>query len=1017
MYALSRRLTFQAPCKTLTVAKPRHCFPSTRPIFFSFIRPFKAVRSLRCNAEGTRPSSKDPVVIDFERLLDEFYEESAPSSWVNAVQRQGQQVAYLVEELRQIISEKTDQLNNIQTRMNELTALWNEAKDRQFSTQTELEVRTQEVDRLKDEIEQLHRARGEDATASMAKYRELEDALAAVESELKSQSESMVSKDASDPVDAAKISEIVREQDIVFQNLKTALKTACEEQEKAEREAIEARTIAEDMERKQTRFQQDYELLSKELSQLQILYAEKELEWMNDVQLVKDDCNKIKEASIGLEMNLATKDRKLETLESALETLKSESEETSTRLAELRREAAELKSVNQMYESQLKNGLKSPEQQDFAQLKTQLTRLQVRVPILEDEIGAFDEVKKQAEGRYDDLEKEMRSYERKCAQLEQRSTVLQLTLEEKSNRLLAAHKEKKTMKSETEKMKRESATLHQRLAQAEKEYERLRMKLRESEEQRKTLRDRFQEEIVRFAERQQEAQKVILYHQEHKNENHALGATIEQLRSEIESRKQELQQTLDSKAHEIECLNKKLNETEEALKGKEIDLMAAVEDKQKLTLKLEQLKTSSKEAQLGKAAEVADLVKELETEKQAMKAAEMEVQNVKKELVKFQNELAQRQRIISVRDQEIVTLKDDARLANERVEALRGQITSMQTLNREMEDERSEMDGIISNLNARLQEKQGEVETTQKAVKEMEKTISDLDTKGKQSLDQFSRQIESLEAYSKQQEGLVESFFEEKQELQKSFDDLKLQLEEQIRKQEDTQTLYESSQKECIELKAMVEKSQLDLKEAKNAAEAEIEKAQKILTKAEKMAHEMDGSPDSKGATQKELLKRVRQLEEKLQSERESARRSAKNADELQHQVLTLKEQMVVLEKPKGPTENGTLSSDVEREIGELKKRLSKSLSAEEAALSEIHRLREQLKAVQSNRVVNTGDVQMLTSDERLSDLRKHAQRLEAENEKLRKAAFKRNQILAQSRHFIEQYLDRSVNSMKDLQS
>ena len=1021
-------------------AVPYICPSITKPHFIARsksattpLRPHLRLRRLTrhgpCRAEtkSRATEGRDPAAHcgEFVKLLESG--QTMSETWLGGLRHHGRHLVSIVEELQATMTDKTSELGILEEQLTKTSALLNEAREQQSKTEAQLERRSQEVHGLKEEMQRLQHDRDADVTTSMERFRELEDALAHAESELRSHSESFQSREGSGPVDVGKLSEIVKQQDAVLQNVSTSLKQAMEEKVKAKEAAQEAKRRADEIERTHKQLQQDQELLAKELSQLQILYAEKELEWTNDVQTIRQEREKLKEESVGLEFALVTKERKLNTLTSSFESMKSNLDETQRRLAELKRECAELKSINVMLEEQLKNRGGTADQHAFMHVKTQLTRFQVRVPVLEAEIDEMTEQRKKIEQQYQSMEKDFARSERKCQQLEQRAATLQGSMEEKSNRLMAWHKEKRTLKAEADRQQREAASLNQQRMALEKEMEKLKAQLQRGEEEKRENQRQYHEELLSIVKHQQEAQRIIVYHQEHKNENRELKTAVNDLTQQLEAKKSEMEQLLNAKTQEIEEIRTQLTEAKDTIKTKEVDILAAQEEYENLKSKLDTLKDSSDASQQERITEIAVLKRELQQSNEGVQTAANEVQNIKKEMAKLQNELSQRQRIISVRDQEILTLKDDARLANERVEALRGQVTSMQTLNREMEVEMAETDNVVTQMNAQLHELKSECEEKQKSIDTLTKTVTDLESKGKQSMDQFSKQIESLEEYSKQQEGLVESFFEEKQALEVKVSDLESQLADETEKVKASQDRYEQSEAECHQLKAQLQQAAMDVETAKESAAEEIKEAAKILAKAESMAEsvqenlaEEESSMELNGAASREmeLLERIASLEAELQREQESSCAALSLSAKLEAEMVILKQQISDLKEAE-QQDKTVPDTTAQNELIAMSKRLSQSLAAEESALSEIQRLRAQLKALEIERSAPSSlDVSSsLHGDERYNHLRRHADRLEEENEKLKKAAHKRNQILAQSRLFIEQYLDGPINSVHDMQS
>eukprot|EP00210_Caulerpa_lentillifera_P004318 g4121.t1 len=977
---------------------------------------------------------KNKCVVEFHKLLNKLQsafssneppEDQVSTNWLNDIQSHGRILAKEVENLQTSLSQKSSELTRLKHTLREMKDSLKLAEELQTTKATQLEVKTTEVEMLRNELTELQNQRSEEVNASMERYRELEAALAHVESELESNSEIFQSRDctSASSSDSFRVSEIVQEQDKALQNLKESLKTATEDKQRAVEEAEEARRNIEELVSAKETLEQEQEVLSKELSQLQIQYAESEIGWNSELQSVQDLCAKLKEDTVNLESIVTLRDDRVASLEESFSEVKSQLDKSECKSLELRKEYAKLRQENETLRTQISGSGQDPRREEFAALQVKLTRMEITVPKLEDEIRVLLKKLKTMEADYQSMEKDYHRTEKRCVELEEKTGTLKNLVEEKSNLLVSAHKEKRSLKAEVVQLEHENNNLHSRIQSALKDVNKFKDLSEQSKQDGQKMEEKYQEQISNMAEKYQEAQNVILYHQKNKNENGELQQTINELTAKLNLQQEELQRVQSIRGKELEQIQSRLDSTEEALTAKEAQIMSLETERVDLQNQLSQAKDSAKEQNHTKDSRITELEAKIQELDEVLISGQSSFQELKNEMTKLQNELSTRQRIITARDQEIVTLKDDAESANERVEALRRQISSLQTVNREMETKKLETDSAVSALNDQMKALQNEGHQKDQQITNLNQKVSELETKSKQTIEQFGNQVNSLEEFSKQQEELVETYFNEKQKLESIVGDLRTQLEAQRVEKTEAEKLVTQTQALCAELQTELEKSHTEMKSVRQSAAQEIAEAERILEKAESVAASVQGSIEEVSATngtvftqskETELRKKISELEFQLRQETESNLESENLTKKLEVKVVDLQEELRRLKESKGA--DSAKNSDPETDLGvqneliSVSERLSKSMAAEEAAVAEIDRLRAQIRDLEAlNRNID--------HDGRFAELQRQAMQLRKENESLRNTANKRNQILAQSRHFIEQYLERSVTSLNDFQS
>eukprot|EP01025_Chloroclados_australasicus_P045832 TRINITY_DN5044_c0_g1_i1.p2 TRINITY_DN5044_c0_g1~~TRINITY_DN5044_c0_g1_i1.p2 ORF type:complete len:616 (+),score=124.95 TRINITY_DN5044_c0_g1_i1:1712-3559(+) len=465
----------------------------------------------------------------------------------------------------------------------------------------------------------------------------------------------------------------------------------------------------------------------------------------------------------------------------------------------------------------------------------------------------------------------------------------------------------------------------------------------------------------------------------------------------------------------------------------------AQNDIQKLKKKLEDREQDlvKIEEQLGKAYE--DSQKAWSTVTQ--RSDELDAQRNKVE--QYSTALAQKTELLENISTEVLELQ---RLEQEKSQSLREAESEMESMQQNMERFRKQITEKSTEAERWKKEAAAARDLARQAQKAAEDSIA------------IASQVEQLHELVEQQQRQIQGKDEEREQMQQAYDSIQLEHQqlqgvvEKLRKEEQEQQqmtdAHQAAQQPVLHAQYLPLEldglSAQDIMKLRDQAAEEAKVAADLLSKAEVLAQQLRGQMVSSLNSTQELLKlqqvpeedldeldfkqQVAVLKKELLEQQEIANASIAQADELseelqftQDELVSLRETVEMLRQ----SESAPLADENQSKLSldkDFMEQLVTAQTAANAANAAAEELRQQVRMLQSE--LQEQEKSRLDSlpkaaprDKVLRAAMSRVKDLENENRILRVDLQKKQQVLAQSKNFIKQYLEQVQYSNRSLET
>ncbi|GMH39010.1 hypothetical protein BSKO_06908 [Bryopsis sp. KO-2023] len=1037
------------------------------------LRRLSTRRSAGLSAVKKKKTEDSDSVVDLDKLLDSLPPSKKKSDkgpkWLQDIQQQGRALAQEVDSLRKSVQGKSLEMEKIKKEMKKVKREASETQVLLTACQGELELKAAEVETLKEEVKIANASREADFRSTMERYRELEEALALAQKELEDRPmEGETGWVVNDGLE--KLREVMNNQEQVLGDLFQSLESSRLAKAAAEAKTAESEKLLASQENKLMQLQAHHEALEGSLDEAKSALENAEAAWAVEMKEFEARELNLRDEALVTDRKVADLTTALKDSHSAMEVLRFEHEQQKELTDTLERRCKKLQAAKEaltlnasrkgnLDSTALRSKIGSLED-NIKNLKLELATARGQEAGLEQKVRATAEEAASWRSQYKKVQEARRrsqtrleeksiqlgtaNKEKREAFFQARKTGRQLSVLESEVARLTTRVNKKTKEADDLKVELNAARSNEEkglvnLAKVQQELEHLcegeairvaettdlRNKVAKMQTKLSKMEDDFDKlEVAKAAEVNSLKEALKKTQEKAEAESKKSAAASEKMKAEA---LKALQEKTDAQIKEMEGV---MDEERKTFEAEKVKLLSKIEDVQG------KMKSSEKASEAS-AAEVKQLEKirdelkskvaKLEADGEANKEDKEVIQSLKKTSKAKAAELAEATKIVSELTEQTEALQTALKAKSDEVKKAKIGLVS----DKKLEEVRKGAESL-----------KVEVKTLQQSL-EQEKKLVTTAKEGKASSDakivDLTKELKARENDIGQLRTLVQESKEEGNALRESVEQSEAALADFQRQAADEMeaaaTLLDKAEKVAMAVKQSIT--------TPSQTEPPID---------EQIGAESSGVDDEARA---EYEGHIAELEAALQEQSLVAADATDKADALQVEVQFLVDKMESLQKNQQQSKEE--GKKVQPLIASLQEKLSQALTAESAAKEEVSALKEQLSAKQAAGVGKNeggggfggkakggrrsggslekkstrrnvgksqassgggtnGDMEVeadvgsgLDGMESSDALSKRVQELEDENARLKRSAAKRNQVLAQSRRFIEQYLKRSV--------
>lgn len=822
------------------------------------------------------------------------------------------------------------------------------------ASEREVALLKRELELLRRELEEARTSKEADLNASLAQYKELEEALALALHELE-RSAGLRSMDA-DGVEVSQLMEVVGNQEATLKELTGDLKVA--QAAHAEAQAV-ARAAESQVDRERCHARELEEKcgeLASELTQLKEVAEEAKAELSSQLSAAQSQSAAAEQEVERIKQVLAQHERELGEVKTTETSLKLKYDHVCKELEE----SIHQQKVLQAQISASKDT--TPEAADdsmeelskrYSDVCSTVSKLEAAVGNLQAQLEKKTEESRRLEDLLKDAESSMKQQTLEASRLKQQAAQLQEKLEDKAECIGALNKEKRQMRSEQDKANKHISDLESEIKLRQGE---LGMKASEIDmlatelEAMKMAENKLKRDLA-FV--QAEVERLLLVEIQQKSEASELTAKVVSLRTSL------LKQEQDAHA-QLGKLKSQISELEST--------RATLEDAKN---------TASQEtAEMERALQEMDAVNK--NQQEHLEGLVSERDSLVKEIEHWQAQAS--------------GLSHDLQVAEETI---------------------AMKDRYVNNTESKLNDLQLKLAQNEKALQSVQVELRQVTVSEKKATENMA----SLQQELTKRQHSLQLALQEKEALESRMGELESELLEQGELLLNAEQAAAKWEDQAVAEEDAGRQKHASLTQLKDEAKEEVDVAANLLTRAEEIADVLEkeltateGSGDeAMDHSVVDLQQRVLDLEETLAEQSIAFDDALDRADRLQTEVGRLEAELQhqrdvgASELNESNSRNGgaalpSLSDAPDVEFVEAVKKLQ----------SEEHEKYSKLLCSLENAAEGGEQVEKIVD---------HTKEVEEENKKLRRALLKRRNLLSQSRRFIEKFLQQQGPVLPDVQA
>lgn len=932
-----------------------------------------------------------------ERLLNALTHVRQEEKIPEELQKLGREVKQCMKSLENEVEIKTNELTEVKIELELVSRELGETCQLLAACQEELEMTTATVETLREEVQVARGGREDDNKSTLAKYRELEEALALAQVELEDQSINNETIGSGNGM--GQLRDIVNDQEQVLGDLLVSLEeaesarsTAEQRVNKAEEEAsVKANMVVELEERRNT--------LEGLLEDTKDALKKAEELWKLERDQYRSVEVKLKDKLIIAARKLDEKAKVAKDTQTSLEVLQFQYHQ-KVHLAEM----LELKCESLKAECKILSQENGVDLSQDLESQLHIRKLEEEIAVLNSKLSEVDK-RDQVWAKKTNIQlKDIEAKDRQVQDLEQVLHEIQTQLCQKSDALSSSQEISRLSTLDAQHKKRQIKDLKKQIARLKHDLEVKGKKMGLLSARVEAQHKLESNSRIAVAKLQRDLGKKIVNDERQVGDPNELENRVSELHSQLLKQEKAFAEQQDNKERVIAELRSQLLAAQKKQNSPNVvqqpgkndfrgldDHEHSNGDPNLLSIENSQLmyKVSALEAELKKSQAIHESLKN-------------QLENVIKSEETAHGEL---EKMVAARSNGAIV---DAYATSPPGETDRG-ATSIDT---------AESDVVISDLKNQLDSLQAQVDGKEVSINKLESALAGEKAHAIKMSKALNQDIQDLSKTLGEQRDSFVALAEGKAAAEMKVKEIEELLQSKMIELEDA---WQAIKQESTVQKRVVDSSEPTLADIRRIAAEELEATAKLLERAEQVAlatresmettqgNSFSSTTPREKQYQNELEVQVANLKTLLEKKSLAASEAIQRSEGLEYEVSKLTSKLAQLQKANQARKNILDDKDAPSN------HLSEVSESNETAQKESQQPQKQLLSHEATRIDSDalGRSVDIKSDE-VHILKAQVEVLEEENVRLKKVAARRNKVLAQSKRFIQQYLDRATAPDKE---